>query len=123
MKPLTIEQLKALEVGDWVWVEWETQDPIDWRYAKQKAYFKIIEPENSDSIRFNNFVPMKYSDYGTKWIAYKNKEQEELEEYKIFRKNGIWKVRKLRASYGTFRMFPSEKGAERCLAELKGEKQ
>lgn len=80
MKPLTIEELKALEVGDWVWVEWETQDPIDWRNVKQKAYFKIIEPENSDSIRFNNFVPMNYSDYGKTLLAYKNKEQAEEEQ-------------------------------------------
>lgn len=77
MKPLTIEELKSLEVGDWVWLEWETQDPIYWKYAKQKAYFKIIEPENSGSIRFNNFVPMNYSDYGKTWTAFKNKEMAE----------------------------------------------
>ena len=76
-KPLTIEQLKALQVGDWVWIKFEEDNPIDKRYASQERYFQIIEPENDTAIRFNNYVPMQYADYGTKWTAYKNKEEAE----------------------------------------------
>lgn len=33
MKPLTIDELKALEVGDWVWVEYN--------HNSGKGYFRI----------------------------------------------------------------------------------
>lgn len=69
MKPLTIEELKALEVGDWVWID----DGIC------KGYRKITLTSvhgmclgASDSL--NTF---RYRDYGKTWLAYKNKEQAE----------------------------------------------
>lgn len=61
MKPLKIDELKALQVGDWVWVVVLEKD-FDFE-MKTGYYQKISE--------FNFF------DYGTKWIAYKNKEQAE----------------------------------------------
>lgn len=69
MKPLTIEELKALEVGDWVWV-------VDLAYNSGK-YIQIasiadnvIFCNNSNSIYSMNF-------YKKHWLAYKNKEQAE----------------------------------------------
>ena len=61
MKPLTIEQLKALEAGDWVWV-------VDLYSGVNSGYVQIDD----------NFVDcVDFSDYGTNWLAYKNKEQAE----------------------------------------------
>lgn len=66
MKPLTIEQLKALEVGDWVWVE----------HGIHKLYCKIYN-NTRDLLGIGGNTYLDYSDYGTKWLAYKNKEQAE----------------------------------------------
>jgi len=70
MKPLTIEELKSLKVGDWVWIKFEIDNPIDRRYAKQERYFQIIEPKNDTTIRFNNYAPMEYADYGKTWFTF-----------------------------------------------------
>ena len=67
MKPLTIEQLKALEIGDWVWIS-----------AKQPNRAVYIQKDTKSEKRFNQLSwDLSYSDYGTKWLAYKNKEQAE----------------------------------------------
>lgn len=71
-KPLTIDELKALEVGDWVWI-------ID---NDRKGYAQV---EVSKAIGDKGFImPNKrsygfgyYDTYGTKWLAYKNKEMAE----------------------------------------------
>lgn len=67
MKPLTIEQLKALEVGDWVWcVDTKTgASSYVQKDSKIKDYFCIVT------------LNLCYYNYGTKWLAYKNKEQAE----------------------------------------------
>lgn len=123
MKPLTIEQLKALKVGEWIWIVKIGDGRLKSDYA---GYFEIINLSDTGILRsFHRIlrdVCFNIADYGKTWLAYKNKEQEELEEYKIFHKNGIWEVKKLRTNYGVFRMFPAQEEAERCLAELKGEK-
>ena len=65
MKPLTIEELKALEVGDWVWM---IQPECQGRYIT-KTYGNDSEfPVCDYTCKF------LYTDYGTKWLAYKNKE-------------------------------------------------
>ncbi|MCH5315456.1 MAG: hypothetical protein J1E81_06050 [Eubacterium sp.] len=60
MKPLTIEELKALPVGDWVWI----------KHGEVESYFRkdVLADDQFATPRF------MYSDYGTKWLAYKNKE-------------------------------------------------
>lgn len=72
MKPLTIEQLKALEVGDWVWI-------VDKEIINYTGYFKIIVIDSECSLFtqiYHNTV-YRCSEYGTRWVAYKNKEQSE----------------------------------------------
>lgn len=65
MKPLTIEELKALKVGDWFWV-------VDLYSGVNSGYVQIDD----------NFVDcVDFDDYGTDWLAYKNKEQAEAEEH------------------------------------------
>lgn len=68
MKPLTIEQLKALEVGDWVYV-------ID---LKRKNYAAYVQKDTKATDKFNQLTwTLFYCYYGKQWFAYKNKEQAE----------------------------------------------
>lgn len=76
MKPLTIEELNALEVGDYVWLV-DTQNEWEDYYRKLDCLF---EYELEELIRFESIDDMQtvyFNDYGTKWLAYKNKEQAE----------------------------------------------
>ena len=80
MKPLTIEELKALEVGDWVWVvDTERQEQF---YARKDAEceIKVIGDNSEEEFAYttaDEFGAFGYSDYGNTWLAYKNKEQAE----------------------------------------------
>lgn len=71
MKPLTIEELKQLKMGDWVWL-------IDCGYG---IYAKIVGYEENYFIL--DTLPMildyRILDYGKTWVAYKNKEQAECD--------------------------------------------
>lgn len=75
MKPLTIEQLKALKVGDWVWVV-NTE-------KQESMYAKFSHCYNSFGRMAYCFETVGYTfhlfeeDYDTKWAAYKNKEYAE----------------------------------------------
>ena len=73
MKPLTIEHLKSLEVGDWVWI-------VDENF-KNGRYREILGCDDLGNFYLSAYCASRniYSiaDYGTKWIAYKNKEQAE----------------------------------------------
>lgn len=70
MKPLTIEQLKALEVGDWVWIKDNLGEKY-WRVYSNEGKHLLILASDCITDRF------LYSDYGKTWLAYKNKEQAE----------------------------------------------
>ncbi len=66
-KPLTIEELKALQVGDWVWVE----DLNDGR--KEYCQFFGIE---DDAVMFEDGkILWAINFYGTDWVVYNNNEQ------------------------------------------------
>lgn len=67
MKPLTIDELKSLEIGDWVWIV---------EYNGAFCYYAKIENTNGSCFSLDN-TDLYYSNYGTKWVAYKNKEQVE----------------------------------------------
>lgn len=68
MKPLTIEELKALQSGDWVWIKSNGKGRY---YQKCKDFFNSFVAYADISTKFH------YSDYGKTWLAYKNKEQAE----------------------------------------------
>lgn len=81
MKSLTIEELEALPIGDWVWVKVLKPDYSSRDYNGE--YCRIVPPY-TDGLCYGwqgsgGFY--KYSDYGSKWLAYKNKEQAEAEDY------------------------------------------
>ncbi|MCX4361792.1 MAG: hypothetical protein OSJ74_00170 [Clostridia bacterium] len=73
-EPLTIEELKALPLGEWVWV-------ID-KCIYGNGIYCTIDCQDDDepicilSSRINTQV-YKFDDYGKTWTAYKNKEQAE----------------------------------------------
>lgn len=135
MKPLTIEELKALPVGDWVWEN------------KGKVYEFIKDNTNEFLLTLCDGMLDRhyYSDYGIKWLAYKNKEQAEAKgeivelpckigdkSYYVathYGKNGLEydEVRETKFKYSVFAdwgnlHFATREEAERRLAELKGEK-
>lgn len=64
MRPLTIDELRALKAGDWVWI-------VDFEDERNDFYFQL---DYSDK---TNFGIYNYSNYGKTWLAYKNKEQAE----------------------------------------------
>ena len=79
-KPLTVEELKTLEIGDWVWVVVLDEDSVSYEFPEKQYLQKL--PSFSDRFRFFNYRAdaddgLSYFGYGTKWIAYKNKEQAE----------------------------------------------
>lgn len=84
MSALTLEQLKSLEVGDWVWIEILEPESVEESFPK-KAYF-----QKSDIVVGENFFPfilndcedgLDYQFYGRDWLAYKNKECERKKIY------------------------------------------
>ncbi len=78
MKSLTIEQLKSLKVSDWVWLIYKDTD--------YRRYAQIQAIEGTRLYVWGRGLAecemWKYSDYGIKWLAYKNKEQAEGEANK-----------------------------------------
>lgn len=70
--PLTIEQLKLLKKGDWVWII-DKELPINTGYYKIKS-INVTHILLQQGLA-ENLIP--YALYGKEWIAYKNKEQAE----------------------------------------------
>lgn len=70
--PLTVDELKALKSGDWVWL-------IDNNYGF--STYKRKSTRNNDKYFIENKDVERwgysYLDYGKTWLAYKNKEQAE----------------------------------------------
>lgn len=83
-KPLTIEQLKALEVGEWVWL-------ICIREGRHSDGFYVRKEGRAfndtkfvyDHINCDDYEVDYYSNYGKTWLAYKNKEAAEGKDDEI----------------------------------------
>lgn len=69
-KPLTVEELKALKVFDWVWIKREKFSTYRQKTGNDEEHFPAY---------LGDFMTddLPYSTYGTEWVAYKNKEQAE----------------------------------------------
>lgn len=131
MKSLTIEELEALEVGDWVWV-------IDISDCgnRSRGQYRQVDIKNKDAIMLDGrcYGSRRYADYGTKWLAYKNKEYAEakgeiVEIGKYFIEPEQLPGRPLRyiicdysLSKGVRDMCDTYEEAEARLQELRGEK-
>lgn len=70
MREMTIQELKALKVGDWVW--------IDYKLSGNRFYTKKFS-QSLGSVFDIVELPcgLDYADYGKIWQAWKNKEQAE----------------------------------------------
>ena len=70
-KPLTIEELKALPAGEWVWLYRPNATP-----AKQFTYAQIMHIREIDiGLCSRTFwTDFSWYNYGKTWLAYKNKE-------------------------------------------------
>ena len=143
MKPLTIEELRNLEVGDWVWgvvlkSDWVHKAHNGKYYQIQQSLDELIDKELRCGWQGYS-TAFEYSDYGTKWIAYKNKEQSEakgeiveLPRIEPFETCNIETGEPITAYNVLYRDKTSgeliidcevnKSEAERRLAELKGEK-
>lgn len=131
MKPLTVEELKNLKVGDWVWVK---------DNCGLTSYCEIIKfyPDDLMLEYKGELRPVPYNTYGETWLAYKNKEQAEAEGEIVelpYNKAGenIYKIivpidsepyieTSTVATPHTVYIFTDKSEAEAKLAELKGEK-
>lgn len=121
MKPLTIEELKALQVGDWVWIVDKISNNQGYALVERS---KAIGDKGFMSPALNRSYGFGYYDtYGTNWLAYKNKEQAEAEEYKIdFDEHGGWEVSKyIPAHYQPWFTADTKEEAQQRIKELQGE--
>lgn len=65
MKPLSIEAIKQLKEDDWVWIK-----------TNNSQYLRVnFSSENLCGETLCGIKTYYYADYGTKWAAYKNKEE------------------------------------------------
>ncbi len=71
-KPLTIEELKALKKGDWVYV-------VDNELPQYTGYYKIdlFAISHLHIVQGLRKAVIPFSKYGKTWLAYKNKEEAE----------------------------------------------
>lgn len=78
---LTVDEIKALKVGDWIWIIVLKGDRIN---AEDKGRYYHIN--NASEFGEDELwcgwkgycTAFEYKDYGDKWIAYKNKELSEI---------------------------------------------
>lgn len=79
-KPLTIEELKALPIGEWVWVEniLGTKLVVDFRNGYYRKGLQDNKPDEHFTTSWYSYnLFFNYNLYGKTWLAYKNKEQAE----------------------------------------------
>lgn len=72
---LTVEEVKRIAFDDWIWIEYD---------GKKEYTQKWFEDEKETDERLcanavSGLYIFYYKDYGKTWIAYKNKEQAEME--------------------------------------------
>lgn len=78
---LTIEELRNLSIGEWVWIVVLKEDRIN--KAHHGKYYQIHQmlEELADKELWCGWqgysTAFEYKDYGTKWLAYRNKEEAE----------------------------------------------
>ncbi len=84
---LTVEELKALKVGDWIWIVEKTgtsQNLCNGRYfvkCLQSQEMQDLQTSFLGKTIHNNLGSyFWYKNYGKSWIAYKNKEEAENED-------------------------------------------
>lgn len=104
MKPLTIDELKALQVGDWVWVI---------NLCKNRGTYRRLTAGMLGGLYFDKFFD--FEQYGRLWLAYKNKEQAEGGDEKI-RKEAVKEFAQIVVSV----IWEEKKGEKITIHDLHG---
>lgn len=78
-KPLTIEELKALKVDDWVWFVRNCTDLNTGDEYEESEYRRIYAIEEKRILFAAGYMQniAHFNKHGRDWVAYKNKEQAE----------------------------------------------
>lgn len=126
MKPLTIEKLKSLEAGDWVWISQLNNKRAGGYVTDINFTARMFTCKSVNRVS----TTARIADYGTKWLTYKNKEQAETKGDII----ELPCVRKTKSTLPPYEVvyineydrvvverFTYENEAKFRLAELKGE--
>lgn len=84
--PLNVDDIKELKPGDWVWVVTTFGGSNVYRQISPNTTEDVIEFFNIHYVGTPKELRWNYltlRDYGTRWVAYKNKEQAEEEPSKV----------------------------------------
>lgn len=84
--PLNVDDIKELKPGDWVWVVTTFGGSNVYRQISPSTTEDVIEFFNIHYVGTPKELRWNYltlRDYGTRWVAYKNKEQAEEEPSKV----------------------------------------
>ena len=77
-KPLTLEEVKALEVEDWVWIDYLTLPKEHNEYVLKSS--QSTDSRLYDILDANEYgeeTYLTYDSYGESWLAYRNRESAE----------------------------------------------
>jgi len=73
-EPLTVDELKCLNVKEWIWIE--VISPTNCSEAKS-AYYRKTDGHKQDEVFWCGYpgwgTAFDYADYGTFWLAYRYK--------------------------------------------------
>ena len=107
-KPLTLKELKSLEVGEWVWIVNKENNKGYYALitAKCRQVFAVITAVTTDT-------PHYFYDYRDKWIAYKSKEESDGKDAKQVAKEILAELGEWEDDYG-FRLKDYVKFEQIC---------
>lgn len=79
--PLTLEELRALDVFEWLWVEIIIPTKRQTFYGTKSSYYQVFEDyTDGNSIccgRPGTLQEFEYDDYGKTWLAYRRRPEVE----------------------------------------------
>ena len=77
--PLTLDELRKMQIHDWVWIEVLTPDAFRSKETVS-AYYRKYDGYKTDEIFWCGYPGLgfgfDYSDYGKTWLAYRQKPEE-----------------------------------------------
>ena len=81
MRPLTKEQLKAIEASDWLYIK--VLSPLN---QNEEGYAQVLPYGGATQlvVRFNGcMLKLDYIEYSVTWFAWKTKELKEAKQYEL----------------------------------------
>lgn len=106
MKELTIKEIRKFDYGEWFWLVREGKGAYV-KFSSNGGYYFVF----NINTYFDSFL---VEDYGTKWIAYRNKEQAEGIYEKVVKDTAKDILQMLRESVNFGYDYPDEPHSEIC---------